>query len=163
MRFSSVAAGRPAHVTGVDPERFWEKVSPFEEGPLDCRPWLGALSDGRAIIHDPDIGQPVPAARVAWEIEHGVPLPPRAVVLHVCDHGWCIAGDHLAAGTQAANLADMAAKRRSTIGRGVGRGRGGLSRLDGPQDRAALQAEAVAIRAKHCRMVERMPVQAALF
>lgn len=150
-------------MTGVPAERFLEKVSPFEEGPLGCRPWLGALSDGRAIIHDPSTGQPCQASRVAWEIEHGVPLPPRAVVLHVCDHGWCVAGDHLAAGTQAVNIADAAAKARTAIGRGVGGGRGGLSRLDQRQDSAAPQAEAVAIREKHRRRVERTPVQVALF
>jgi hypothetical protein len=143
-------------VTGVDPARFAAKVSPFTEGPLECRPWLGALSDGRAIVHDPVLGQPVQASHVAWELEHGLPVPPGLVVLHVCNHPWCVRADaHLVVGPQAANLAHMALLGRSAVGRGPGGGRGGRSRR-GP-DAASAQAEALAIRARHLRLVEMQP------
>ena len=50
----------------IDPARFWVKVSAVEEGALGCWPWLGAPArpDGRALVHDPDLGRPTQATRI---------------------------------------------------------------------------------------------------
>ncbi|WP_164701482.1 hypothetical protein [Modestobacter sp. KNN46-3] len=149
-------------MSGVDPQRLLNKVSPFEEGPLGCRPWLGALSKGRAIIHDPEVGQPVQASRALWEHLWG-PIPRGLFVMHLCDHGYCLApgGSHLVLGSQTTNLLHASLAARTAIGRGVGGGRGGMSRL--PLTEEEREAEAIAIREKHLRKIERMPVQHALF
>jgi HNH endonuclease len=96
----------------IDPERFWTKVSAVEEGPLGCWPWLGALArpDGRALLHDPDLGRPTQAARIAWQLSHA-PLPDGLQVLHLCDHPWCVRPTHLVLGSQAANMADRVRKQ----------------------------------------------------
>jgi hypothetical protein len=146
----------------VDPARLLEKISPFEEGPLGCRPWLGALSRGRAIIHDPDARQPVQASRALWEHLWG-PIPRGLFVMHLCDRGFCVPpdGKHLVLGSQTTNLLDATMKARTALGRGVGNGRGGLSRLPLTEDER--EVEAIAIREKHLRLVDRTPVQVALF
>jgi HNH endonuclease len=96
----------------IDPTRFWTKVSAIEEGPLGCWPWLGALArpDGRALLHDPDLGRPTQAARVAWQLSHD-PVPDGLQVLHLCDHPWCVRPTHLVLGSQAANMADRLRKQ----------------------------------------------------
>ena len=75
----------------IDAARFWAKVSVVAEGPLGCWPWLGALArpDGRALVHDPDLGRPTQAARIAWQLSHA-PVPDGLQVLHLCDHPWCV-------------------------------------------------------------------------
>lgn len=97
----------------IDPVRFWAKVSAVEEGPLGCWPWLGALSgpDGRALLHDPDLGRPTPAARIAWQLSHQ-PVPDGLAVLHLCDHPWCVRPAHLVVGSQAANMTDRQRKQQ---------------------------------------------------
>src|SRR5512144_2538867 len=103
--------GRLCHVP-IDAPRFWAKVSAVEEGLLGCWPWLGALarSDGRALLHDPDLGRPTQAARLAWQLNHA-PVPDGLQVLHLCDHPWCVRPTHLVLGSQAANMADRARKQ----------------------------------------------------
>ena len=96
----------------IDAARFWAKVSVVEEGPLGCWPWLGALArpDGRAVVHDPDLGRPTQAARLAWQFSHH-PVPDGLQVLHLCDHPWCVRPTHLVLGSQAANMADRVRKQ----------------------------------------------------
>ena len=83
-----------------------------EEGPLGCWPWLGALArpDGRALVHDPDLGRPTQAARIAWQLSHQL-VPGGLQVLHLCDHPWCVRPTHLVLGSQAANMADRLRKQ----------------------------------------------------
>ena len=50
--------------------------------------------------------------RWTWEQAHG-PIPKGMVIMHTCDNPGCIRLDHLRLGTQAENLADMAAKGRA--------------------------------------------------
>lgn len=52
------------------------------------------------------------AHRLAYELLAG-PLQPGEFVLHKCDNPPCFRPDHLRAGTNADNMADMAAKGRS--------------------------------------------------
>jgi hypothetical protein len=57
-------------------------------------------------------GFAVPAHHVSWEAFNG-PIAPGLVVLHLCDNGpLCVNPDHLALGTQAANVFDMMRKGR---------------------------------------------------
>lgn len=55
------------------------------------------------------------AHRWAWTQKHG-PIPASMLVLHHCDNPPCINDEHLFLGDSAANMADMAAKGRSTLG-----------------------------------------------
>jgi hypothetical protein len=60
------------------------------------------------------------AHRLSYEIHKG-PIPPTAnVVRHSCDTPLCVNPNHLYAGTQADNLADMDAKGRRRTGSRVG-------------------------------------------
>jgi hypothetical protein len=64
--------------------------------------------------------------RVAWEFTYG-PVPDGLCVLHRCDNPACCNVDHLFLGTQADNMADMAAKGRAARGE-----RNGATKLTWP-------------------------------
>lgn len=93
-------------------ERFWSHVR-IGEG---CWEWLGKRNPrgyGRVRIS----GREQLAHRIAWQLTHGK-IPPGKVVLHVCDHPWCVRPDHLRLGTQAENVRDMFRKGRNVNVRG---------------------------------------------
>ena len=139
----------------INAGRFWAKVSVVEEGPLGCWPWLGALArpDGRALVHDPGLGRPTQAARLAWQLSHA-PVPDGLQVLHLCDHPWCVRSTHLVLGSQAANMADRARKQWVSA----------CSRPRYP-DRAQPDAyqTAARVRARHRRLAAMAGQQLALF
>jgi HNH endonuclease len=139
----------------IDPGRFWTKVSAVEEGPLGCWPWLGALArpDGRALLHDPDLGRPTQAARIAWQLSHGA-LPDGLQVLHLCDHPWCVRPTHLVLGSAAANTADRLRKQWVRLS--------SRSRLPGLPEHDVYRA-AVRVRARHRRLAAAAGQQLALF
>ena len=130
-------------------------MSAVEEGPLGCWPWLGALSgpDGRALMHDPDLGRATQAARIAWQLSYG-PVPDGCMVLHLCDHPWCVRPTHLVLGSQAANMTDRLRKQwvRSSTPPG---------HCEPPQ-RDAYQA-AAQVRARHRRLTAAAGRQLVLF
>lgn len=97
--------------------------------------WLSAfkhLGRGYAQIRIAELRANKGVTHVAWYLATGTWPPPRAVILHTCDTPLCVRNDdagtyqvgerlllrrgHLALGTQADNLTDMAIKRRSTHG-----------------------------------------------
>lgn len=78
-----------------------------------CWVWVGArYADGYARLRRD--GRYVRGHRWIYEGTYG-PLPEDVVVRHVvCDNPPCLNLDHLAAGTQRDNLADMVEKGRTT-------------------------------------------------
>lgn len=124
-RFCGLSCAKKAyHRAGPDRgERFNRKVARS----ADCWVWTGAVLDNGYGRFD-SIG----AHQAAWEIATGEPIPDGLSVLHTCDVRHCVRNDdigtylvagrlrprrgHLFVGTQADNMADMAAKGRSASG-----------------------------------------------
>lgn len=114
------------YVRGTIEQRFWAKVD--KNGPIpehcpelgQCWIWIagrdkcgyGRLNvDRRAAL----------AHRVSYEIHHG-PIPEGFFVLHKCDNPACQRDTHHFLGDQAANVADMAKKKRGVQRHTHGRG-----------------------------------------
>lgn len=100
--------GRPQPANAIPvADRFWSKVD-FST-PDDCWRWTGGYRHEYGQFHLE--GRNAYAHRVAAMLVHG-DLPDDAVVLHRCDNPACVRPDHLAVGTQADNIGDMADKGR---------------------------------------------------
>ena len=89
-------------ITEENKRRFWSHVE--KAGDYQCWRWTGHIKPsgyGGLMInkkHDT-------AHRVSYRISLG-DIPKDKVVMHICDHKWCVNPNHLRLGTQKENIHD---------------------------------------------------------
>ena len=86
------------------------------------------------------------AARVLWFLIHGVWLPKGIVTRHTCDNPACLNPAHVLDGTQQDNIADMHARGRHRVIKGIGNKRTNLSDNDIREIRCLLAAKVPKLR-----------------
>jgi hypothetical protein len=101
--------------------RFWAKVN--KNGPIPedapeigpCWLWEGG---GRALYGNfwwgKDRGY-VYAHQAGYLLQIG-PIPPGALICHLCHTRWCVRGEHIYAGSNQSNAADRVRSKRQTRG-----------------------------------------------
>lgn len=105
-------------------DRIWSRV--IKDTTTGCWNWQGALTNaGYGSIRID--GKGYYTHRVVFEISFHT-ITDDSCVIHKCDNTRCCNHDHLALGTHADNMADMAAKGRSNGG-GPSGSRQGSSKL----------------------------------
>jgi len=96
-------------------ERFFEMVA--VAGPDECWLWTGPVRKFYgAISEGGGHGRTLRSNRVAWELEHGQPIPEGLIVRHTCDVPLCCNPKHLVLGTHADNSRDCVERGRHVRG-----------------------------------------------
>lgn len=86
-------------------------------GKNECWPWLaGHDKDGYGEVSTGGSGNHRRAHVVAWELANDRKCPPGMVVMHTCDHPWCVNYGHLQLGTNLDNIRDRDQKGRMARG-----------------------------------------------
>jgi HNH endonuclease len=91
-------------------ERFFSKTKKMECG---CLEWTACLDKSGYARIQVD-GKFKIAARIAWQLEHGVYPDKSMCVCHTCDNPRCVNVKHLWLGTHKENFEDAVAKGRRT-------------------------------------------------
>jgi hypothetical protein len=91
--------GRPRRQ--YTPEEFWKRVTKLDDG---CWRYNQTRQGhyGATMVH----GRHQAAHRWAYELTHG-PIPDGLLVLHNCNHTYCVNPEHLRLGTHKDNTADI--------------------------------------------------------
>ena len=90
----------------------------------DCWLWTGALNHGYGWMAI--AGTQMMTHRVSYLLHHG-DLPDGAAICHHCDNPPCVNPEHLYAGDQATNVADMVTRERLVNPQGEAHGKARLT------------------------------------
>jgi hypothetical protein len=102
-----------------------ERLDFYTDKRSDCWEWTGYRNNsgyGRLMVGN----QAMFAHRLTYEMQNGS-IPDGLCVLHKCDNRGCVNPDHLFLGNRSDNNADMLAKGREVVLKGVFHGRAKLT------------------------------------
>lgn len=100
-------------LTREDADRFWLLVDIRDEN--ECWRWLGGIQKETGYGQFGWAYQGAKAHRISFRLFWGAdPFP--CLILHTCDHTWCVNPHHMSLGNNLDNSRDMVAKGRSSHG-----------------------------------------------
>jgi hypothetical protein len=111
---------RPDHLAHGDEARFWNHT--YKTGEDECWPWIGAHDKngyGKFRIVEKGKNIDIRAHIYSWQIHNGnqkVRTDIGMLIMHSCDHPYCVNPNHLSLGTHKENARDREQKGRGRHG-----------------------------------------------